>query len=194
MKLKFPLILAMALTACSMSSKLANDLPGEWSGTPMHFDHEARVDGTFTPVFTFTEGGKVTLKAATSLTMPVNAPIDREGTTAVSATATGFFTVDGTWKADDRDEIKLRFNMRNLRLVMNPEVNYQLATMWTDTDTPTLRTAPENVMKAFERETLKAVTITLRELDDIDDIRISNGQMTCEFIDTHTTLSRIFKD
>lgn len=187
----------VALAGCQTASSLSKKVEGDWSGTPIRFDKKTEVDGTFTPVFRFerrgnSPGGDFTLSARVSVTMPVNAPIDSLGTSAVSATAAGLATVSGTWHASDIDEIDLTYDMSTMVVNMDPDVTFELANIWTSADTPTVRTVPDAVKKAFVKQMTDAMTYTLRKLDDLDDVSIKENLMSCEFLKQDHTLNRVF--
>ena len=199
--LKLALIAAVGalatLAGCQTASTLSKKADGDWSGTPVRFDKKTNVDGTFTPVFRFvrqgnSNGGDFSIAADLSVTMPVNAPIDSLGTSAVSATAAGMATVRGTWYASDDDEIELTYDMSTLVINMDPEVTFELANIWTSTDTPTERTVSEAVKRAFVKQMTDAMSLTLQKLDDLDDVNIKENLMSCEFLKQKHTLNRIF--
>lgn len=188
-----------ALAGCETPGRLAKNVEGDWSGTPVRFDKKIPVNGEFTPVFSFVRasnraGGEMTLSARLSVMMPVNAPIDSIGTTAVSATAAGLATVRGTWEADGDDDIDLAFDLSTLVINMDPEVEFELANVWASGDAPTQRTVSEAVKKSFVKQMRDAMTSALHEMDDIDDIKfIDKGtKMTCKFADVRQTLNRVY--
>lgn len=193
------LIVAVAsFMGCTTSSDLAERVTGQWSGTTMEFKKKTMINGSFTPTFRFdrTEsqsGGAVSMTAMVSVTMPVDAPIDTLGTTAVSATASGLATVSGTWEAEDGDEVKLHFDMSTLVVDVDPDVNFELANVWTSTDVPTERTVPAAVYKSFEKQMTEGLTSSLKRLDEIDDIQVKDGLMTCKYLGKPQTLHRIFE-
>lgn len=189
--------LFITLTGCETASRLAKNISGEWSGTPVRFSKKTDINGEFTPIFRFeqngnTKGGDFTLSAQLSVMLPVNAPIDSLGTDAISATAAGIATVRGTWIASDDDEIKLRFDMSTLVVNMDPDIQFELANIWTSTDTPTERTASDAVRKAFTKQMTDGMTYSLGRLDELDDIHIKENLMTAKFLGQKQTLSRIF--
>lgn len=200
--LKFSSIILIVTVAsilgCTTSSDLAEKVSGQWSGTTVEFKKKTMIDGSFTPTFRFdrAEGqsnGAVTISAMVSVTMPVNAPIDSVGTTAVSATATGLATISGTWKADEGDEIKLHFDMSTLTIDLNPMVNFELANIWAANDIPTERTVAPAVYKSFEKQMTDGLTASLQSLDELDDIAIKDGLMTTKYLGQTRTLNRIFE-
>lgn len=199
--LKFSLIALTAILAtlagCRTAASLARQAEGDWSGTPLKMDKKTVADGTFIPMFRFERsesqsGGQMEFSAQMSVTMPVNAPIDSLGTTAVSATASGIATARGVWTADDDDELKLTFDLSTLVINMNPEVEFELANIWTSTDVPTSRNVSEPVRRAFIAQMTDGITKALRDLDDIDDIHIDQNLMTCKFFGSRQTLNRVF--
>lgn len=200
--LKFSLIALTAalatLAGCRTATSLAREVEGDWSGTPLRMTKKVVADGTFTPVFRFVRaesqpGGEFELSAQLSVTMPVNAPIDSLGTTAVSATASGLATVRGVWSADDDDEIDLTFDLATLVINMDPDVQFELANIWAATDVPTSRTVAEPVKKAFVEQMTEGMTDVVRRLDDIDDIHVKENLMSCKFLGSKQTLNRVFE-
>lgn len=190
------LFLLAGVTACDTASSLASKVDGAWSGAPIRFDRKTAVDGEFTPTFEFARPdggtkGDVTLAAAVEVTMPVNAPIDSVGTTAVSATATALATVRGTWMADDGDELKLYFDPATLTVTMDPDVQFEIADVWTSSDVPEASRLPAPVMKAFQRQIRDGMMRAVTRLDEIDDIKFHENLMTCEYLDGNRTLSRV---
>lgn len=186
------------LAGCQTASLLSKKVEGDWSGTPVRFAKKTDVTGTFTPVFRFerqgdSKGGDLIMSAQLAVTMPVNAPIDSLGTTAVAATAAGLATVRGTWFASDDDEIQLHFDYSTLVVNMDPDVQFELANIWTANDTPSERTVPDAVKKAFVKQMTDGMNAMLHRLDELDDIRIKNDLMTCKFLKEHHTLSRVFE-
>lgn len=199
--LKLSCVLALgtcaALTACDDASSLAKKIEGEWSGNAMRVDRKLADEMTMTPVFRFerqgsSSGGELTVVAQLSVMMPVNAPIDSLGTSAVSATAAGLASVRGSWRATDDDDIDLTFDMSTLDITMDPDVEFELANVWTASDTPTTRTVGEPVRRAFVKQMTDGMTATLKRLDDIDDIHINkeNNSLTCKFLKQKQTLTR----
>lgn len=199
--LKLSCVLALgtcaALTACDDASSLAKKIEGEWSGNAMRVDRKLADEMTMTPVFRFerqgsSSGGELTVVAQLSVMMPVNAPIDSLGTSAVSATAAGLASVRGSWRATDDDDIDLTFDMSTLDITMDPDVEFELANVWTASDTPTTRTVGERVRRAFVKQMTDGMTATLKRLDDIDDIHINkeNNSLTCKFLKQKQTLTR----
>lgn len=188
-----------AVAGCETSGRLAKKIDGDWSGTPVKFNKKMPVNGEFTPVFSFTKtsgaGGDVTLSAQMAVMIPVNAPIDSLGTTAVSATASGVATVRGTWLADDGDDIDLAWDLSTLVVNMDPDVEFELANVWTSTDVPTTRTVSDAVKKNFVRQMTDGMTAALKEIDDIDDIKFveSDTRLNCKFADMRQTLRRVFE-
>lgn len=185
------------ISSCKNADSLAKEIDGDWSGTPVRFAKKTMVNGSFTPVFRFEQnsnqaGGNLELSAQLSVTLPVNAPIDSAGTTAVSATAAGIATVRGSWIATDDDEVKLRFDMSTLTIDMDPDVQFELADIWTSTDVPTVRTVSEAVTKTFIKEMNLGMTTALQKMDELDDIKIQDNLMKCEFLDAHQTLNRVY--
>lgn len=193
------IILAMAtFIGCTTASDVAEKVSGQWSGTTQRFEKKTMIDGSFTPVFRFdrAEGqnaGAVQLTSMVSVTMLVDAPVDSTGTSTVSATASGMATVSGTWRIDDVDEIKLSFDMSTLVIDVDPDVNFELASVWTSYDTPEERIVPAAVYKAFEAQMREGMTASLRALDEIDHIKYKDGMMTCEYLGSAQTLNRIFE-
>lgn len=187
----------VGLTSCRNASSLAKEINGDWSGTPVRFAKKTMVDGSFTPVFRFEQngsqaGGNLELSAQISVTLPVNAPIDSAGTTAVSATAAGLATVRGSWVATDDDEVKLTFDMATLNIDIDPDVQFELADIWTSTDVPTVRTVSDAVTRTFLKEMNLGMTTALQKMDELDDIKIQDNLMKCEFLDSHQTLNRVY--
>lgn len=198
---KFALIgvvgMILTVAGCQTASSLAKDVEGDWSGNTVRFSKKSDINGDFTPTFRFSrqgnsKGGALELMAQLSVMMPVNAPIDSAGTSAVSATAAGMATVRGTWFASDDDEIDLRFDMSTLVVNMDPDVQFELANIWTSTDTPTERTVPEAVKKAFVKQMTDAMTYTLQRLDELDDVHVKDNLMTAKFLGQRQTMSRIY--
>lgn len=198
---KFSLIAVIGVLAtlagCQTASMLSKKVEGDWSATPIRFDKKTGVDGTFTPVFRFqrqgdTRGGDLTVSANLSVTLPVNAPIDSLGTTAVSATAAGTASVRGTWRATDDDEIELTYDMSTLVVNFDPDVQFELANIWASTDVPTERSVSTAVKNAFVKKMTEGMTSSLHNLDDIDDISIKDNLMSCKFLKEKRSLNRVF--
>lgn len=186
-----------ALAGCQTASILSKKVVGDWSGTPIRFSKKTDVNGEFTPIFRFvrngnTAGGDLELSAQLSVMMPVNAPIDSTGTSAVSATAAGIATVRGSWYASDDDEIDLRFDMSTLVVNMDPDVQFEFANIWTSTDMPEGYTVPEPVKRAFVKQMSDAMIYTLQRLDDLDDVHVKDNLLTAKFLGQKQTLSRIY--
>ncbi len=195
--LKIAVMLALvggtALTACNGAASLGRKVEGEWSGSTMRVDRKLADEMTMTPTFRFAKGGELTMVAQLGVMMPVNSPIDSLGTSAVSATAAGMATVRGTWRATDDDDIDLTFDMSTLDITMDPDVEFELANVWTASDVPTTRTVSEPVRRAFVKQMTEGMTSTLSKLDEFDDVRIdkSGKLMTAKFLKTKQTLSRV---
>ncbi len=195
--LKIAVMLALvggtALTACNGAASLGRKVEGEWSGSTMRVDRKLADEMTMTPTFRFAKGGELTMVAQLGVMMPVNSPIDSLGTSAVSATAAGMATVRGTWRATDDDDIDLTFDMSTLDITMDPDVEFELANVWTASDVPTTRTVSEPVRRAFVKQMTEGMTSTLSKLDELDDVRIdkSGKLMTAKFLKTKQTLSRV---
>lgn len=188
---------ATALTSCDGKASLAKKIEGEWSGAPMRVDRKLADEMTMTPTFRFERqgsatGGELTMLAQVSVMMPVNAPIDSAGTTAVSATAAGLATVRGTWRATDDDDIDLSFDMSTVDITMDPDVEFELANIWASADVPTTRTVSEPVRRAFVKQMTEGFKATLSKLDDLDDIHFQQpgNQFTCEFLKSKQVLHR----
>lgn len=189
----------VALTACDGASSLAKKIKGEWSGNSMRVDRKLADEMTMTPVFRFerqgsAKSGELTLVAQLSVMMPVNAPIDSAGTSAVSATAAGLASVRGTWRATDDDDIDLTFDMSTLDITMDPDVEFELADVWTATDTPTTRTVAEPVRRAFIKQMHDGMNGTLSRLDEIDDIRFNKeaNSLSCKFLKQKQNLTKVY--
>lgn len=185
------------LAGCQTASMLSKKIEGDWTGTPVRFSKKTDINGEFTPTFHFSRGGNsnggsMTLSAALSVMMPVNAPIDSMGITPVSATAAGMATVRGTWIATDDDEIDLHFDYSTLVINMDPDVEFEFADIWSANDTPSTRTVPEAAKKAFVKQMTEGMTHALSKLDDLDDIKIKDNVMTCKFLKQKQTLNRVF--
>lgn len=195
--LKIAVMLALvggtALTACNGAASLGRKVEGEWSGSTMRVDRKLADEMTMTPTFRFAKGGELTMVAQLGVMMPVNSPIDSLGTSAVSATAAGMATVRGTWRATDDDDIDLTFDMSTLDITMDPDVEFELANVWTASDVPTTRTVSEPVRRAFVKQMTEGMTSTLSKLNELDDVRIdkSGKLMTAKFLKTKQTLSRV---
>ncbi|MCM1310623.1 MAG: hypothetical protein NC301_06320 [Bacteroides sp.] len=199
--LKFALIALVAsfavVAGCQTASMLSKKVEGSWSGNATRFSKKTDINGEFTPTFRFirnggTNGGELELTAQIAVMMPVNAPIDSIGTSAVSATAAGLATVRGSWIASDDDEIDLRFDLSTLVIDMDPDVQFELANIWTSSDVPTERTVSDAVKKAFVKQMTDAMTYTLMRLDDLDDVSIKDNLMSAKFLGQKQTLTRIF--
>lgn len=192
------MICAVALlTGCETASRLAKKAEGDWSGNPVRFSKKTDINGEFTPVFRFirngsSKGGDLELSAQIAVMMPVNAPIDSLGTSAVSATAAGIATVRGSWYATDDDEIDLRFDMSTIVVNMDPDVQFELANIWASSDTPVERIVPEAVKKAFVKQMTDGMTYTLQRLDELDDVKVNNNLMSAKFLGQKQTLSRVY--
>ena len=189
----------VALTACDGGSSLAKKIEGEWSGNSMRVDRKLADEMTMTPVFRFERQGSatrgvLTLVAQLSVMMPVNAPIDSAGTSAVSATAAGLASVRGTWRATDDDDIDLTFDMSTLDITMDPDVEFELADVWTATDTPTTRTVAEPVRRAFIKQMHDGMNGTLSRLNEIDDIRFNKeaNSLSCKFLKQKQNLTKVY--
>lgn len=187
------LVAGTALTACNGAASLGRKVEGEWSGSPMRVDRKLADEMTMTPTFRFAQGGELTVVAQLAVMMPVNSQIDSLGTSAVSATAAGMATVRGTWRATDDDDIDLTFDMSTLDITMDPDVEFELANIWTASDVPATRTVSEPVRRAFVKQMTEGMTNTLRKLDELDDVRVdkSGTFMTAKFLKTKQTLSRV---
>lgn len=188
---------ATALTACDGKASLAKKIEGEWSGAPMRVDRKLADEMTMTPTFRFERqgsatAGELTMLAQVSVMMPVNAPIDSAGTSAVSATAAGLATVRGTWCATDDDDIDLSFDMSTVDVTMDPDVEFELANIWASADVPTTRTVAEPVRRAFVKQMTDGFKATLSKLDELDDIRFQQpeNQLTCKFLKSKQILHR----
>lgn len=187
-----------SLVGCKTSGRLAQEIEGDWSGTPIQFNKKLMINGSYTPVVRFERngeqaGGAVEFSAQLSVTMPVNAPIDSAGTTAVSATAAGLATVRGRWEVHDADEVKLTFDMSTLVVDMDPDVQFELANIWTSGDAPLTQRVSDAATKAFVKQMTEGITAELEKLDEIDDIRIKENLMRCEFLDKERTFNRVFE-
>lgn len=194
----FIIVAVAAFIGCTTASDMARQVAGQWSGTTQQFEKKTMIDGSFTPTFRFDRvegqnGGAMTMTAMVSVTMPVDAPVDSEGTTAVSATASGLATVSGTWNIDDVDEIEITYDMSTLVIDVDRDVTFEWANVWTSTDQPTERTVPEAAYKAFEKQMREGMTASLKKLDELDHIKCEDGMMTCNYLGSRQTLHRIFE-
>lgn len=183
------------ITSCKSDKSTAAQVAGEWCGTPVRMDRNTVDDGTFTPVFSFqldkgARGGAVTLSAQLSVTMPVNAPVDSLGASVVSATAAGQAVATGTWRVDDGDEVKLIFNPSTLKVTFDPDVQFEVADVFTNYDVPEGATVPNAVKRAFVDRMTRGMQKALTELDELDDIHIEGVTMKCKMLGSRRILSR----
>lgn len=184
------------ITSCESPERLASRLEGAWSGVPERFDKEIVGDGTYTPVYEFTRPdkrpeGNVTLAAQVSVTMPVNAPVDSLGTSPVSATAAAMATVSGIWIADDDDEVKIAFDPSTLTITMDPDVQFEIADLFTSYDTDSVATVPTPVMKSFQEQIRKGMNDVISHINEFEDVNFKGeAMMTCKIQKRRLTLSR----
>lgn len=121
MKLKSFVFAAGLLTlaaACDSSSKLAEQVQGQWAGNPEQIlESDASVATvietyTFNPSDTAKTGGDVNVAALVSVTGSIS------GVTGISQplnmTVSGYASVQGSWDASSGNELTVRFNPENV--------------------------------------------------------------------------------
>lgn len=184
------------ITACESPARLASKVEGSWSSVPQRFDKETVGDGTYTPIYEFTRAdkrpeGDLILSAQVSVTMPVNAPTDSLGQTPVSATAAALATVRGIWIADDEDDIKIALDPSTLTVTMDPDVQFEIADLFTSYDTDSVATVPTPVMKSFQEQIRKGMNDVIARTTELKDIDFKgDAMMTCKIDREKYTLSR----
>lgn len=184
------------VTACDSSSRLASKISGTWSGTSVRFDKKTVSDGTYTPVYEFTQVGKdaegtVKMTAQVAVTLPINSQVDAEGTAPVSATAAAVATVSGVWHADDEDEIKLAFDPATLKVDVDPDVQFAIASVLTNYDTDSTATVSPQVMKAFRDQVTRGMNEVITKTHEFDDIHFtSDNIMTAKIHKNRQTFVR----
>ncbi|MBD5239362.1 MAG: hypothetical protein HDS64_06285 [Bacteroidales bacterium] len=184
------------VTACDSSSRLATKISGPWSGTSVRFDKKTVTDGTYTPVYEFTKVGSgsegtVTMTARISITLPINSQVNAEGTAPVSATAAAVATVSGLWHAHDEDEIKLAFDPATLKVDVDPDVQFAIASVLTNYDTDSTATVSPQVLKAFRDQATHGMNDVITKIHEFDDIHFqSDNMMTAEIHKQRQTFVR----
>lgn len=184
------------VTSCESPSRLASKIDGTWSGTSVRFDKKTVSDGTYTPIYEFSRignstEGTVTMTAQVAVTMPINSQVDAQGSAPVSATAAAVATVSGIWHADDDDEVKVAFDPATLKVEVDPDIQFEIASIYTNFDTDSTATVSPQVIKAFRDQTSRGMNEVISATHEFDDIHFtSDSMMTAKIAKKRQTFIR----
>ncbi|MCM1337580.1 MAG: hypothetical protein NC187_09345 [Candidatus Amulumruptor caecigallinarius] len=172
---------ALAMSACTDSSKLAGELEGSWSGAPERFTVNEAATATMTPIYTFElgqdnkSGGDVTVAMMVSAIMPINTPTDGV-VLPFQVTVSAVGTVEGSWSVAG-DDLTINLNMNTLNVNVNPDNVTTADDALTDQTMSYWQTNRPAVAQRLENEISSALSTRLLAMRSFEDVKIKNDVM-----------------
>lgn len=186
---------AIALGACTGPKIVNQDLRGQWDTDQTVTEHHI----SYTPTLMFepTEGsdnaGKVVLVARIHQNMTTTAADTAMGRdirleALTTATMQGEYLI----KEKDDDDIKVHFDPTTLEVVTEPASIRLSYTVLTDSATAAsrLEALRPSALDMAMRNGRESAERLMREIDDIDDVRVAGDTLRCELDDAHLMFRR----
>lgn len=186
---------AIALGACTGPKIVNQDLRGQWDTDQTVT--EQHISYTPTLMFEPTEGsdnaGKVVLVARIHQNMTTTAADTAMGRdirleALTTATMQGEYLI----KEKDDDDIKVHFDPTTLEVVTEPASIRLSYTVLTDSATAAsrLEALRPSALDMAMRNGRESAERLMREIDDIDDVRVAGDTLRCELDDAHLMFRR----
>ena len=193
--LLLPAVAVFALSSCNNHP----DVEGTWTGTPTRIDNiSAAVDASATMSISFTQdknssdSGEVIISALIDANQPVSsdsASIDQAYEISVAATA----VITGRWTYEDRDDddIIITLDPSTLKVNVDPNGVTFSNDILTETQQPLTDSLSRATAEAWTKSITKAMSERFYNINEISDVKIRNGIMSCEIHDRDFTFRRV---
>lgn len=203
MTIKSSLCLAIAASAAIASlfssCDTRPDINGTWTGTPVRInDISAACDASATMSITFSSdnvksrNGVVSISALIDANQPVQGPgsaIDSPYEVSVAATA----SVNGVWsfEKDDDDDIVISLDHKTLDVNVDPHGVTFSSNLLTEAQQPMIDSLSTVTAAQWKNSIKHAMENEFFKLQNISDIKVSNGIMSCEINDRDFTFRKV---
>lgn len=193
--LLLPAVAVFAFSSCNNHP----DVEGTWTGTPTRIDNiSAAVDASATMSISFTQdknsndSGEVIISALIDANQPVSsdsASIDQAYEVSVAATA----VITGRWTYEDRDDddIIITLDPSTLKVNVDPNGVTFSNDILTETQQPLTDSLSRATAEAWTKSITKAMSERFYNINEISDVKIRNGIMSCEIHDRDFTFRRV---
>lgn len=185
----------MALAACSGPKIVNQDLRGQWDTDQTVTEHHI----TYTPTLML----EPAQNSADSGSVVLIARIQQNITTTAADTAMGgdirlealtTATMQGAYKikSKDDDDIRVRFDPTTLEVVTDPSSIRLSYTVLVDTATAAsrLEALRPSALDLAVRDGRQSAEKLMREIDELEDVRVSGDTLRCELDDAHLLFKR----
>lgn len=181
----------------SGEQKLADNLPGIWTGTPEAMTDNQAVTATVTDVYYFKPdttadsrhpAGQITLQGMIS----VSTQIVSEGSVIepLSLSAAAVSTISGSWAVIDDDEVALSLDPSTLRVDVDPDQILANGNVMGVDGSPSVEAVKPEVARNIENSLRIALTERYGRLNVMDDVKIKGMVMKFELGHTDYVLTR----
>lgn len=203
MTIKSSLCLAIAasaaLTPLLSSCDTRPDITGTWTGSPVRInDISAACDASATMSITFSSdniksrNGVVSISALIDANQPVEGSIpaiDSSYEVSIAATA----SVNGVWsfEKDDDDDIVISFDHKTLDVNVDPHGVTFSSNLLTGAQQPMIDSLSTVTAAQWKNSIRRAMENEFFKFQNISDIKVNNGIMSCEINDRDFTFRKV---
>lgn len=199
MKSYIPLLgiaLALGLSACNESARLADQLPGVWTGTPENFSDNSAVSATIIESYAFspdTSAKAQKYSGTLTITGAISSNIQVVGSESfiepLNLTAAAVSTISGTWRVVDDDEISIALNPATLNIKVDRDGVAINSNLMNGNASPAIDSIRPEIVSTIENGMRQSLANRYAHVRMMDDVKIKKPIMKFEIGKTDYVLT-----
>lgn len=201
MKTLTKVILTLCITSAVCSCNRVPDISGTWNGTASQIGYTGKdnvtgplVNGQITNTLTFipsvneTRMGTVEIASVINVTdaVPFEGQVTDPYEINVTATATG----RGAYHFTDDDELVIAIDNNSINVNVDPEAVTYAENVFTGTQSPQTEDIKGKLASAYKAKILSQIRLEYSKMQRLDDIKVHDNILSCEFADRDYTFRR----
>lgn len=182
------LVIPATISSCKEESRLARELPGEWSGTPENFTDNTAITATIIETLSIGEptssspvSGQVTITGVISTTTQLVG--DTTFVEPVTLSAGAVSSVQATYRFIDDDEIILTFDASTLTVTVDPKAVTYATPVLTPDAQPRLEALRPSFCNTIQSSILHTLSTRYSGSRHLDDVEIKGDVLQFEIND-----------
>lgn len=187
--------LALGLSACSESARLAGELPGVWTGTPENFTDNSAVSATIIESYAFVPdttaqdklSGKLTVTGAISSNIQVVG--NDSFIEPLNLTAAAVSTISGTWKVVDDDEVTVALDPSTLSVKVDRDGVAINSNLLNANATPSIDSIRPEIVSTIENGMKQALATRYAHVRVLEDVKVKKPLLKFEIGKTDYVLT-----